>query len=161
MSAPQQGQTPRTDAAEIAYDSRDGSAVSADFARQLERELSEARTERDSETKWAKHYLAGLEQAEARRATLAAENKRLKSELKDLKASITCEGMDPNGTIWDHADKVQKENAQFKAQLAAHKEWSEKAREAIEELCQDHRTPWRSKYDAILATHPELQEGSK
>ena len=35
--------------------------------------------------------------------------KALRKELKDLHLSISCENMDPSGTIWDHADKVQKQ----------------------------------------------------
>lgn len=41
---------------------------------------------------------------------LEAENKSLRKELKDLHRTIMCEGQDPNGTIWEHATKVQNEN---------------------------------------------------
>jgi hypothetical protein len=51
---------------------------------------------------------------------------QLEAELDDAKATILqihkdlgCELFDPNGTIWEHAGKVQSENAEFKRQFAA------------------------------------------
>lgn len=48
---------------------------------------------------------------------LQAEGERLNKELKELQRVITCENMDPNGTIWEHAAKVQKENAALRTEV--------------------------------------------
>lgn len=120
-------------------------------------QLAAMREERDSESKWAKHYLAGLEQAEAQLAAARSEVGRLTKErdealalfdkalrdgtpgltfsmlnaylveqdaqlaalrrerdeavakFTDLNKSLMAELRDPSGTIWEHAEALQKE----------------------------------------------------
>jgi len=50
---------------------------------------------------------------------MSEELDRLRAEIKDLKETIHCEGMDPNGTIWDHAKKVQAENERLEDRVEA------------------------------------------
>lgn len=43
--------------------------------------------------------------------------KHYKQGYKDADRAIACEYRDPNGTIWEWCEKVQKENAGLKAEL--------------------------------------------
>lgn len=84
--------TPRTDAQ--GYGDGRHPYVPTDFARQLERELTSVRHDRDE---W--------------KAKFVQQNK-----------DLGCEMMDPNGTIWEHAAKVQQQR--------------DKLAEALRELCE-------------------------
>ena len=96
-----------------------GVVVLANFARQLETELTAARSERDlaitrvasilwsgaidkhtcgDVQKWVEDYTAEL-------TRLRAEVERLKKQIKDDNRSYGCELRDPNGTIWEQAAK--------------------------------------------------------
>jgi hypothetical protein len=90
--------TPRTDAVW-----QRGASI-LEHAQQLETEL--AASDLDRNRLWT----------EAAKAKVELDT--LKAELKALKISISCEGMDPSGTIWDHADKVQKANTALKDRIA-------------------------------------------
>ena len=46
------------------------------------------------------------------------ENATIKAKLAQVHKDLGCELLDPNGTIWEHAAKVQKENDELKRQLA-------------------------------------------
>ena len=45
---------------------------------------------------------------------LSDENERLKAKIKQLHKDYGCELKDPNGTIWEYAEKLKIENDRFK-----------------------------------------------
>ena len=99
--------TPETDAMEY-FDAMcdPDRVVEADFARKLERERNEAREG------WADEIRKG--QAELRNAEqlyneAIRERDEWKAKYIQQNKDLGCEQMDPNGTIWDYAKKVQRE----------------------------------------------------
>ena len=53
---------------------------------------------------------------------LERENAELRGKLAQVHKDLGCELMDPNGTIWQHAAKVQEENKELLARLAGMEE---------------------------------------
>jgi hypothetical protein len=51
---------------------------------------------------------------------LRAERANLKDKLRELQIAQMVEGMDPNGTIWEHAAKLQTENNELLAKLKSY-----------------------------------------
>lgn len=81
-------------------------------------ELARATKERDeAHYQWSKN-LEILSAVAELSVKWKVDRAALEAELAELKRSIICEGMDPNGTIWEHADKVQKENTALRTRLA-------------------------------------------
>jgi chromosome segregation ATPase len=100
--------TPRTDAAWNTY----GDDYELElFARQLERELTEIRAALGDDGRRTHKELILL-------ATKAAEWRTWKEKYIDLRNAHIAEGQDPAGTIWEHADKLQKELKETKAEAA-------------------------------------------
>ena len=97
--------TPETDRRIITQDPRmcgcgyKSEIVFADFARRLERERDEAQERAD--TMFAKHVDI-LDQTRN-------EREEWKAKYIQQNKDLGCEMMDPNGTIWDYAKKVQRE----------------------------------------------------
>jgi len=92
--------TPETDAMEYCDAMCDPDrVVEADFARKLERERDEAQERAD--TMFAKHVDI-LDQTRN-------EREEWKAKYIQQNKDLGCEMMDPNGTIWDYAKKVQRE----------------------------------------------------
>ena len=56
-----------------------------------------------------------LEKAADRLSELERENAALKQRILDDNKAYGCELMDPSGTIWDHAKRLQQENAALRA----------------------------------------------
>lgn len=50
-------------------------------------------------------------------AKMREERDRLREEVKAMRIAQAVEGMDPNGTIWEHADKLQKEYEELQRRL--------------------------------------------
>jgi chromosome segregation ATPase len=116
--------TPRTDAAEPQLHSNVGGWVRADFARQLERELAislQNQCKAQAEIKEIRNALGD----DGRRthkeilemAFKASGWKVWKEKYIDLRNAHIAEGQDPAGTIWEHADKLQKELKEAKAEV--------------------------------------------
>jgi chromosome segregation ATPase len=112
-----------------------------DFARQLERELAAVRHERDE---WKAKYV---------------------QQNKDL----GCEMMDPNGTIWEHAAKIQQQRDRLERELADLKESitslshpncrdllreRDEAREQRDRLA-DELADWHNAAKHVDACHPD------
>jgi SMC interacting uncharacterized protein involved in chromosome segregation len=74
------------------------------YCEKLEDELAEAKA----------NHRAGTETAIRIHAKQEAEIAELKQKFITLNKELGCELSDPNGTIWEHAAKVQKENAELK-----------------------------------------------
>jgi hypothetical protein len=62
-------------------------------------------------------YLAACSEYRAKLDKLEAENAALKKRIIDDNKAYGCEIRDPSGTIWDHAQILQKENAALKTAL--------------------------------------------
>jgi len=58
---------------------------------------------------------AAIAEAADRLAELERENAELKQRILDDNKAYGCELMDPSGTIWDHAKRLQDENAALRA----------------------------------------------
>lgn len=101
--------TPETNHAAFTAIRIDGDGVPTEFARKLERERDEARKRAD--TMFSKHADI-LDQARRERDEWKA---RYIQQNKDL----GCELMDPNGTIWDHAQTLQRERDEARKIIAA------------------------------------------
>lgn len=118
--------TPETDSGSFSTVFQ-GELVKADFARRLERERDELRS--DLEFRRGLFQLQEKQLNEVRRERDEWKEKYIQQN-KDLR----CEMMDPNGTIWDHAKKLQdKFDAQELELFALNSQLSE-ATEEIEEL---------------------------
>jgi hypothetical protein len=63
-------------------------------------------------------HRAGTETAIRIHAKQEKQIAELKQKFVALNKELGCELMDPNGTIWEHAAKVQKENEELKRQIA-------------------------------------------
>jgi len=68
-------------------------------------------------------------------AELNAENQKLKKENKHYKETCQMESRDPNGTIWEVAEKMQKELGKLKTELAA----SEAIRKDLSDQANDYK----------------------
>ena len=106
--------TPRTDAA--SFSSRDPLELMK-TSQQLERELNASQAE-------VKEIRSALGDDGRRThkeilelATKASQWREWKEKYIDLKNAHIAEGQDPNGTIWEHADKLQKELKEAKAEV--------------------------------------------
>jgi len=95
--------TPETDAMEY-YDAMcdPDRVVEADFARKLERE-------RDRYQESADALVDRLGAAQERMINAERERNEWKAKYIQQNKDLGCEMMDPNGTIWDYAKKVQHE----------------------------------------------------
>jgi hypothetical protein len=117
--------TPRTDAAKPYWDSAEReNCVSIEFSRWLERELTislENQCKAQAEIKEIRNALGD----DGRRthkeilemAFKASGWKVWKEKYIDLRNAHIAEGQDPAGTIWEHADKLQKELKEAKAEV--------------------------------------------
>jgi len=115
--------TPRTDAAWNTYGNTYGDDYELElFARQLERELTEIRAALGDDGRRTHKELIQL-------ATKAAEWRTWKEKYIDLRNAHIAEGQDPAGTIWEHADKLQKELKETKAEV-----------ERLRSILKDHAT---------------------
>jgi hypothetical protein len=126
--------TPRTDAAEPQLHSNVGGWVRADFARELERELTQIRNALGD--KGQRTHKEILEMA-----FKASGWKVWKEKYIDLRNAHIAEGQDPAGTIWEHADKLQKQLAasqteveRFRKEIAFREELDAVAQEVWDEL---------------------------
>lgn len=61
---------------------------------------------------------AAIAEAADRLAELERENAALKQRILDDNKAYGCELMDPSGTIWDHAKRLQQENAVLRKMLS-------------------------------------------
>jgi hypothetical protein len=68
-------------------------------------------------------------------ATKAAEWRTWKEKYIDLKNAHIAEGQDPAGTIWEHADKLQRELAASKAEVERQRFMAGELRELLSNLC--------------------------
>lgn len=102
--------TPRTDA-EI----HRSYPISGNFARQLEREITEIRAALGDDGRRTHKEILEL-------AEKASEWRTWKEKYIDLKNAHIAEGQDPAGTIWEHADKLQKELKKAGAEVERLKE---------------------------------------
>jgi hypothetical protein len=91
--------TPRTDAVFWKFHTHDDVVA---LARDLERELTEIRNALGDKGHRTHKELIQL-------ATKAAEWRTWKEKYIDLRNAHIAEGQDPAGTIWEHADKLQRE----------------------------------------------------
>lgn len=99
--------TPRTDAAWNTY----GDDYELElFARQLERELKEIRNALGDDGRRTHKEILEM-------AFKASGWKLWKEKYIDLRNAHIAEGQDPAGTIWEHADKLQKELKETKAEV--------------------------------------------
>jgi hypothetical protein len=103
--------------------------VPSSFARQLERELSHSLANQLKTQAEVKEIRAALGDDGRRThnevlelATKASEWRTWKDKYIDLKNAHIAEGQDPAGTIWEHADKLQKELKASKAEVDRLKE---------------------------------------
>jgi len=111
--------TPETDKATVTTDWMTGKpVVPADFARRLERERDEAMKfaeKRDKELGNTRIYAERMRrEKDADLTALRARVTTLEQRILDDNKAFGCELRDPNGTIWEHADKLQKENADLR-----------------------------------------------
>ena len=68
----------------------------------------------DNQTTPAGVTSAGVECIMTERDQLRARVTTLEQRILDDNKAFGCELRDPNGTIWEHADKLQKENADLR-----------------------------------------------
>ena len=118
--------TPRTDAESFSTVFQ-GELVKADFARRLERERDEARADLEF-----RRDLFQLQEKQLNKVRI--ERDEWKAKFIQQNKDLGCEIMDPGGTIWDHAKKLQEKfDAQELELLAVNSQLSE-ATEEIEEI---------------------------
>ena len=84
-------------------------------------------------------------------ATKASQWREWKEKYIDLKNAHIAEGQDPDGTIWEHADKLQKELKEAKAEVERLRSQLERAVEIAEEF-------WNNQKQAITVYHEELAD---
>lgn len=89
---------------------------------------------------------------ETKLAAARAEIVRLKKRIADDNKAYGCELRDPNGTIWDHATKLQAELARLTAELEA------KGLHTCHEDCQRLECRQRREIEAIKAERDALAE---
>lgn len=106
--------TPRTDAVIQSPNSFFMVRVE-NLCRELERELTQIRNALGDDGRRTHKELIQL-------ATKAAEWRTWKEKYMDLRNAHIAEGQDPAGTIWEHADKLQRELAASKAEVERLKE---------------------------------------
>lgn len=80
-------------------------------------------------------YAAFAQQLERELAAMTAERDALKAKLATIHKELGCELRDPNGTIWEHAAKVEKE----RDALLAKNQWH-----PVSEPPNDDRDVWTS-----------------
>ena len=132
--------TPRTDAIEPQLHSNVGGWVRADFARQLELELAHSLENQVKAQAEVKEIRAALGDDGRRThkevlelATKASQWREWKKKYIDLRNAHIAEGQDPAGTIWEHADKLQKELNASKAEVAELKQQKRNCLEIIDD----------------------------
>jgi chromosome segregation ATPase len=106
--------TPRTDAVIQSPNSFFMVRVE-NLCRELERELTQIRNALGDKGQRTHKELIQL-------ATKAAEWRTWKEKYTSLRNAHIAEGQDPAGTIWEHADKLQRELAASKAEVERLKE---------------------------------------
>lgn len=131
--------TPETDKATVTTDWMTGKpVVPADFARRLERERDEARDEL---------LLCYGAERDYQRDQLRARVTTLEQRILDDNKAFGCELRDPNGTIWEHADKLQKENADLRQSLENHAQANDKLVVEVADLRRDREDlDWLEKH---------------
>ena len=92
---------------------------------EIEQELREMAFNPIYKPAYREKYLAAADIV-AKHDELERENAELRGKLAQVHKDLGCELMDPNGTIWQHAAKVQEENKELRGKLAGMEE--EKAR---------------------------------
>ena len=85
---------------------------------------------------WQRIY-QWIERAIAERDQLRARVTTLEQRILDDNKAFGCELRDPNGTIWEHADKLQKENAELRQSLENHAQANDKLVVEVADLRRD------------------------
>ena len=83
----------------------------------------------------------------AERDQLRARVTTLEQRILDDNKAFGCELRDPNGTIWEHADKLQKENADLRQSLENHAQANDKLVVEVADLRRDREDlDWLEKH---------------
>ena len=93
----------------------------------------------------------------AERDQLRARVTTLEQRILDDNKAFGCELRDPNGTIWEHADKLQKENADLRQSLENHAQANDKLVVEVADLRRDReRMDWlQSNHNWMLAAETD------
>lgn len=95
---------------------------------------------------WQRIY-QWIERAIAERDQLRARVTTLEQRILDDNKAFGCELRDPNGTIWEHADKLQKENADLRQSLENHAQANDKLAVEVDDLRLDREDlDWLEKH---------------
>jgi hypothetical protein len=118
--------TPRTDAA-FGQGRHGGMKLPYETSCQLEREITEIRSALGDDGRRTHKEILEM-------AFKASGWKVWKEKYIDLRNAHIAEGQDPAGTIWEHADKIQKELKASKAEVERLRDLCKQRGEKIDEL---------------------------